>query len=76
MLELYKLFNKEDKYEVNYVCGLFCMSESNLETLDVWKEEYLQDDEQAYWNKCINEFEMLEEWILQYNEHFINNNHY
>jgi len=52
------------------------MSESNLETLDVWKEEYLQDDEQAYWNKCINEFEMLEEWILQYNEHFINNNHY
>ena len=72
--ELYTLINENNKYEVNYVCGLFVMSESGLDTLEKWKMEYLQDNEVQYWNRCLTEFEMKESWLLEYNEKFIKNN--
>jgi len=73
--ELCSLFNKDNKYEVNYICGLFCMSESDLSSLQEWKEEYLQDDEYSYWRRCLGDFDMKEEWLLEYNQEFIRNNY-
>lgn len=72
--ELSTLFDKNNKYEVNYICGLFILSESDLKALEQWKNEMLSVDVKECWDKCIIEYELSEEYLLDYIELFLENN--
>lgn len=72
--ELQGLFNQEDEKEVNFICGLFALTEEGLETLNEWKEEMKDQTAESYWKKCVEEFWMNEEDIRSCCENFIKTN--